>query len=136
MIGDMFKSTKVLEKALDASWTRNKVISNNIANVDTPGFKAQKVEFEDFLAQAIDNRAIKGTITNEKHIPIGAGSLHNVQMKISQDSTTSMRLDGNNVDIESEMAQLAKNNIQYNALVEKLSGEFSRLRTAINEGRK
>jgi len=135
MIEDMFNNTYVLQKALDASWTRNKVISNNIANADTPGYKKQKVEFESYLAQAVDNKAVKGTVTNEKHIPVGAG-MSRIKIDIKEDNSTTMRLDGNNDDIDSEMADLAKNNIMYNALIEKITGELRNLRTAINEGRK
>lgn len=133
---DMFKGTSILEKALDASWLRNKAISNNIANVDTPGYKRQKVEFEQYLSDAIDNKSIEGTITNEKHIPLGKGSVSQGGIRVIEDKTSSMRLDGNNVDVESEMADLAKNNLMYNALIQKISGEFKKLRTAINEGRK
>ena len=136
MLEDVFKNTYLLKRSLDASWLRNKVISNNIANVDTPGYKGQKVQFEEFLSQAIDNKAVQGVITNEKHIPIGAGSIGRLNAKVVTDNSTSMRLDGNNVDIESEMAQMAKNNIMYNALIQKISGEFSKLRTAINGGGK
>ena len=136
MIRDMFKKTYLLQHSLDASWLRNKVISNNIANVDTPDFKRQKVQFEEFLSQSIDNKAVRGTMTNEKHIPVGAGSIGRLSAKVVTDNSASMRLDGNNVDIESEMAQMAKNNIMYNALIQKISGEFSKLKTAINEGRK
>jgi len=136
MIEDMFNNTYVLQKALDASWTKNKVISNNIANVDTPGYKRQKVEFESYLAQAVDNKALKGTTTNEKHIPVGVGSINRIKIDVKEDNSTTMRLDGNNIDIDSEMSDLAKNNIMYNVLTEKISGAFRNLRTAINEGRK
>jgi len=136
MIEDMFNNTYVLQKALDASWTKNKVISNNIANVDTPGYKRQKVEFESYLAQAVDNKALKGTTTNEKHIPVGVGSINRIKIDVKEDNSTTMRLDGNNIDIDSEMSDLAKNNIMYNVVTEKISGAFRNLRTAINEGRK
>lgn len=136
MIEDMFNNTYVLQRALDASWTRNKAISNNIANVDTPGYKKQKVEFESYLSQALNNNTVKGMVTNEKHIPVGAASASRIKIDVREDNSTAMRLDGNNVDIDSEMADLAKNNIMYNALIEKISLEFRNLRTAINEGRK
>ncbi len=135
MINDMFKSTYILERALDASWLRNKVISNNIANADTPGYKRQKVEFEQFLSEAIANKA-RGMITNERHIPIGASNINAVKINIREDNAANMRLDGNNVDIENEMAQMAKNNIMYNALIQKVSGEFKKIQTAISEGRR
>jgi len=136
MIEDMFNNTYVLQKALDASWTKNKVISNNIANVDTPGYKKQKVEFESYLTQAIDNKAVKGMVTNKRHISVGAGSTSRIKIDVTEDNSTSMRLDGNNVDIDTEMADLAKNNIMYNALVEKISSDLGNIRTAINDGRK
>ena len=137
MINDMFKNTYLLKQALDASWLRNKAIANNIANVDTPGYKRQKVEFEHLLSKAIDSKEVAGVTTNEKHIPIGgAQSLYRSGISVTEDNTTSIRLDGNNVDIESEMAQLAQNNIKYNALIQKISNEFNKLRTVINEGRK
>ncbi len=135
MINDMFKSTHLLQQALDASWLRNKAISNNIANVDTPGYKRLKVEFEQFLSEAVGRKALTGAVTNERHIPVGAGSAGRVKVRVMEDHSTSMRLDGNNVDIESETTQLAKNNIMYNALIEKISGEFTKLRAVIKEGR-
>lgn len=134
MIDDMFKDTYILQKGLDASWFNNKAIANNIANADTPGYKRQKVEFQSLLSDAIDNSAVKGSETNPKFIPVGADKMDNVKYKITQDNTTSMREDGNNVDIESEMSQLAKNNIMYNSLIQQISGKFSKLRAAITGG--
>jgi flagellar basal-body rod protein FlgB len=115
MSNDIFKGTKLLQRALDASWIRNKVISNNIANAETPGYKRQKVQFEQFLSDAQND---------------------NPTIKIEQDNSGAMRQDGNNVDIENEMAQMAKNNLMYNALIQKITGEFNKLRSAISEGRK
>jgi flagellar basal-body rod protein FlgB len=134
MINDMFKDTYLLQKALDASWLNNKAINNNIANADTPGYKRQKVEFQNFLADAIDNNTVKGSETNKNFIPVGAAKIDSVNYKMTQDNSTSMREDGNNVDIESEMSQLAKNSIMYNALIQQISGKFSKLRSAIMGG--
>lgn len=130
----MFKSTYLLQRALDASWLDNKAITNNIANADTPGYKRQKVEFQNFLADAIDNKAAEGVETNKNFIAVGAAKIDRVNYKITQDNSTSMREDGNNVDIESEMSQLAKNGIMYNALIQQISGKFSKLRAAITGG--
>ncbi|AEE96047.1 flagellar basal body rod protein FlgB [Mahella australiensis] len=125
----------VLSKALDGLWMRNQVISDNVANVDTPGFKASKVAFEDVLKGALDDNALKGKVTNIKHIPIGALSAKDVQPQVLQSQNTSMRMDGNNVDIDLEMADLAKTTIAYNAVIQKMTKEFQMLRSAINGGK-
>ena len=135
MIEKIFNRTKVLEKALDASWKKNEVISHNIANVDTPNYKRKTVKFEEFLEDAINSSKIKGSQTHEKHIPIGYDSIDNIKIDISTDySDYSMRLDGNNVDIENEMAQLAKNNIKYSTLTQRISGMFKSIKSVIREG--
>jgi flagellar basal-body rod protein FlgB len=126
----------ILQKALDASWVRNDVIANNIANVDTPSYKAYRVEFEELLKKAIDSNQMPVTSTNPKHITIGSGSLNRVTPRIVRDRSTSTRLDGNNVNIDVETANLANNTIMYQALVDQLSAKLARLRTVINEGRR
>jgi flagellar basal-body rod protein FlgB len=132
----MFSSVNTLQKGLNASWLRNEVISNNIANVDTPGFKASRVRFEDLMASAVENGADSGTgmeVTNERHIQGGqASAFEQVEPEIITDETTSVRLDGNNVNIENEMVELAKNSIEYYATVSKINSEFRKLNTAIN----
>ncbi len=136
MLYRLFSHTGVLEKALDASWLRNEVIAHNIANVDTPGYKKYRVEFEEELKSALETRALKGKKTRLKHLDIGASSVDGVKPRIVRVGGTQMREDGNNVDMDEEMASLAKNAIMYNALVQKISGEFNKLKTVINEGRK
>lgn len=134
MLENMFSSVNSLQKGLGASWLRNEVISNNIANVDTPGFKASHVLFEDVLANAIGSDDTIGmATTNERHIPASAASaIQNAEPETVQDETTSTRLDGNNVSIENEMVDLAKNSIQYYATVSKINSEFRKLDSAIN----
>ena len=68
MINRIFDSTKYLEKGLDAAWTRNQVIANNIANADTPGFKSSKVEFESIFQSALENGGFTAKQTRDKHI--------------------------------------------------------------------
>ena len=158
MWDNMFKSVDLLEKGLSASWTRNAVIRNNIANVETPNFKASDVEFESLMEEAlladnccrdvvrthewhIDKRGFRGAVTNEKHIQFGSGydslfddvSSVTAQVKLRDD--TSMRMDGNNVDIEDENVKLAQNSLYYNTLLEKMNSDIRRLRMAITEGR-
>lgn len=131
----MFQKTGLLERGLNATWKRNEVISNNIANIDTPGYKASGVEFESLLAEAMDGTGIQGKKTRDKHMETGIGSLETIQPTIIQNTNTTMRVDGNNVDVDKEMVELARNSIQYNALVQKISKELGRIRMAVKEGR-
>lgn len=131
----MFRGVDLMQKGLSASWQRNAVIRNNIANIETPGFKASILEFESLLARAVTETGFNGTRTHVAHRHLGTGNIDSVVPRIRQNRDLSMRLDGNNVDIESENVRLAQNSIFYNTLVEKVNGEFRRLRMAISEGR-
>ena len=135
MWNNIFKPIDVIQKGLSASWTRNAVIRNNIANIETPGFKASYVEFESLFARAMQEGGFVGTRTHAGHRQIGTGDLSSVAPMIRQSRDLSMRADGNNVDIESENVRMAQNSIFYNALMEKLNSEIRRLRMAISEGR-
>ena len=131
MLNRIFSQSFILEKGLDASWLRNEVISNNISNADTPGFKASRVSFEDRLKSCLDNKQLVGKVTRENHIPIAASKLKALKPQVIKQRNTVMRMDGNNVDIEKEMADLAKNTILYYTLINKLSGDFARIKSAI-----
>jgi len=131
----IFKPIDLLQKGLSASWTRNAVIRNNIANVETPNFKASDVEFETLMAQAIEGSGFVGTKTHPKHIDIGGTDIDSVTPRIYERKDKSMRMDGNNVDIEDENVKLAQNSLYYNTLLEKLNSEIRRLRMAITEGK-
>lgn len=137
MLDKIFSGTKVLEKAMDASWLRNETIAQNIANVNTPGYKRKKVVFEEYLNEYLDNSDFKGYRTDPRHIPIGGDDADNIEMRVEDDaSSLSMRLDENNVDMENENVLMAKNAIKYNVLSQKVSGEYKKLLTVISEGRK
>jgi flagellar basal-body rod protein FlgB len=111
------------------------VIRNNIANIETPGFKASELQFESLLADALQGRGFKGTKTHPGHRDIGAIEWDQVRPRLVQQRGLSMRMDGNNVDIESENVRMAQNSLYYNTLTEKLNSEIRRLRMAISEGR-
>ena len=124
----------VLQNAMGAATLRQKVISNNIANVNTPNFKKSEVMFEDLLSQELDDSnsgKLKMARTNEKHLPLKKG-LKNVQPVVDQINETSMRTDKNNVDIEIEMANLAKNSIYYNAVATRMGDYFSGTKSVIS----
>lgn len=115
-----------LEKALDASWLRNEVISNNIANVDTPGYKRKTVKFEEFLNSEMKTSRIQS----------GQTRLSGSSMLVSEDTTSlSYRSDGNNVDIEREMSDLAMNTLRFNTLIQKMNGDFQKLNSVIKGGK-
>ena len=135
MWNKIFKPMDVMQKGLSAAWTRNAVIRNNIANIETPNFKASYVEFESIFKRSLDEGAFVGAVTHSGHREIGTGHWSNVRPMIRESRDLSMRMDGNNVDIESENVRLAQNSIQFNTIMEKLNSELRRLRMAISEGR-
>ncbi len=127
---------KLREKTLDATWARNEVIAQNIANVDTPGYKKSSVSFEEHLDSAMDSSSFRGNTTDSRHIPIGKNRVDKVNIRVAKEyKNLSTRLDGNNVDIEAEMASLAKNDIRYNTLVQSVSNSYRTIKSVINEGR-
>jgi len=136
MIEKLTKHLNIREKSLDAAWTRNAVIAQNIANVDTPGYKRKTVKFEEYLDNVLHKDSFQGNITDRRHIKIGSRDVNDVKLHIKEEyDNLSTRLDGNNVDIETEMASLAKNEIRYNTLIQSISGGFARLKSVIREGR-
>lgn len=136
------KIVGTLEQSMQAATLRHQVIANNLANVNVPGFQASEVSFEDQLKQALDRPAapaqLQGITTDPRHIPIPAAPMTPgpVVPTVNLVANGVMRQDGNNVDPEAEMAKLAANQLWYQALVRSVGDEFSRLRTAIMEGRR
>ena len=121
---NVYDYVNVLDKAADASWMRQEAISNNIANVNTPGYKRQDVAFEDSLQEAISNsryRSIDEKVANLSKADLRIRSY-------TDSSGFSYRLDGNNVDIDTENAALARNQLKYNALVDSINHEFSMIK--------
>lgn len=131
------KTMQILERSLDAASLRQKVLSNNIANVDTPNFKRSDISFESTLQASLneDTPLIRGFRTDPRHIPIGRPSFSEIRPEIIVESSTTVNNNGNNVDIDSEMTQLAVNQIKYNTLIQDLNGYLARLRSAIQGGR-
>ena len=124
----------LLEKGLDVESLRRKVISNNISNVDVPHFKRSEVNFESELKRAImdrqeaDNR-LPGIVTSDRHIPFYVPrNVRGVEPRINMDYNSTSRNDGNNVDIEKEMVDAAKNLMRYNAFVTSLNHNFRMLK--------
>ncbi len=118
---NVFDYINILDKASDASWTRNEIIANNIANVDTPGYKRQDLNFEDELQRALGNSKYKTMDEKVKDV-----SKKNLEARVVNDySGFSYRTDYNNVDIDTENVMLAANQVKYQGLMAGIKTEFS-----------
>jgi len=118
-----FNYINVLDKAADASWIRNEAIANNIANVDTPGYKRQDVNFEEQLRRAMKNSRYRSI--DERVDNIDLDRLNPITYR--DHSSLSYRLDGNNVDIDTENVELASNQIRYQGLTDSITKHFEGL---------
>ncbi len=123
----IYNYINVLDKAADASTLRGELISNNIANVDTPNYKRKDIDFESML-----QAELAGSSSLSKAVHKVNGNLELLDPQVYTDnSTLSYRLDGNNVDIATEEAYLAENQIRYQALVDLMNQEFSRYKSVL-----
>ncbi len=118
----------VLESVADASWTRNSIISNNIANVDTPGYKRKDLSFEMYLKEELSGGGSLDEEVADADLNILNGSTY------TDYGTVSYRLDGNNVDIDTESSYLAQNQLKYYTVLDSISQEFSRLKSVLKNG--
>ena len=126
----------VLEKALDTASVRQSVIAHNVANINTPGYKRSIVSFEEYLQQALGTKKKMQITANRPGHLKGAKQLADVEPQVQVDRSSSLRKDGNNVNMDVEMAQLAANSINYQTAVNRLNGKISAFRYVINEGRR
>lgn len=120
---NVYDYVNVLDKAADASWLRNDAISNNISNVDTPGYKRQDVDFESQLAKALGNSRYTSMDARVSNIKLNRLN----PICYTDYAGFSYRLDGNNVDIDTEGVYLAKNQITYQGLELSIAQEFKNL---------
>ena len=124
-----FGYVNLLKSAADASWAREEVLTNNIANVDTPNYKRQDVEFSSYLANALQRSGKNSSSLTQR--------VNNVDYKdisirtYTDNSTLSYRTDGNNVDLSTENVELASEQINYNALIDSMNNEFSRFKSVL-----
>ncbi|MEW6572608.1 MAG: flagellar basal body rod protein FlgB [Bacillota bacterium] len=122
-----------VSKSLDAAALRQRVIANNIANVDTPGFKKSVVRFEDSLKRVLKTGALPLRVTDRRHI--NTNDLSSAEPRLERVETTTLRTDGNNVDVDEEMVTLVTNTVSYRAAAHFISGKFAKLRYVISGGR-
>ncbi|CAM3702890.1 flagellar basal body rod protein FlgB [Mesobacillus zeae] len=121
-----------LEKAMDYSTLKQKVISQNIANVDTPQYKKKDVSFKSVLDEAMGTR-LEANKTSIRHLDFKENGESGYGTVIRQN--VNYNHNGNGVDLDKEMSDLATNQIYYNALTERLSGKFNSLQTVIRGGK-
>ena len=125
VLAGAYNYINVLDKAADASWTRNDVLANNIANADTPNYKRKDVQFETYLANAV-----AGTDSLDETVAgVDLNALN--ATTYTEQSNLSYRIDGNNVDITTENVELAKNQIRYYTLMNSINENFTHLKTAL-----
>lgn len=110
------------EKALDLTWKRIGVINNNIANVSTPGYKAKRLLFENELRKNVD-KIQKGRR--------GGEIIKNTRFRLESSPDETVRLDGNNVQIDAENVELTKSQFLYSVLVRQFNSDVARIRAAI-----
>lgn len=115
----------VLQQATDASWLRNTILTNNIANVDTPNYKRQDVQFETYLIEQLAGGDSMDSYVDNMDLSTLEATIYTDNVNLNY------RSDGNNVDIDTENSELAKNQIKYSVMTDAISQEFSRLSTAI-----
>lgn len=126
----IYNYVNILDKAADAANLRNELLTNNIANVDTPNYKRKDLDFESVL---------QGELAGEKNLSIAVKNanreLDTLDAQVYTDNASlSYRLDGNNVDINTEEARLAENQIKYQTLVDLMNQEFGRYNTVLSSG--
>lgn len=122
-------SITALERGLDYASLQQKTIANNIANVDTPNYKAKDVKFKRLMEDA--QHSLSAVKTDPRHLEFSsmAKTMNVAQIKASYSQN------GNSVDLDAEMSKLAENQLYYNALTDRLGSKFTSLSNVIKGGR-
>ena len=132
---------KIMRKNLDILAERMKLTGQNISNVNTPHYKAKRLEFENLLRQKFEEinntemHALRMRYAKSGNKEKPQDYLDSVTPRVCTDNSTETKVDGNNVDIDHENLELAKIQLQYNYMVRKITDEYNLLKHAINEGK-
>jgi flagellar basal-body rod protein FlgB len=127
------KTLKALTTALNFREMRQELISSNVANANTPGYKAKKLDFEQALARALDVDGNMRMVTgSDRHHTVGNGGFDNLEPEIYDDPNGVVAENGNTVDVEAEMAKMAENKLMYDALVQLINKKMGIMKYAIN----
>ena len=123
-----FDYVNVLDKAADASWKRETVLANNIANVDTPGYKRKDLDFEGVLKQELGRCKHTSLDTKIENL-----HMDHLNPSVYTDlSNYSYRLDGNNVDIDNEEVEYASEQLRYEGITAGINNESNRMKSVIS----
>ncbi|MAV91435.1 MAG: flagellar basal body rod protein FlgB [Bdellovibrionaceae bacterium] len=129
------KTAQALAASLKMRSLRHNITASNIANAETPGFKAKKLDFENALARAVDLDGLRGmTTSNPEHFVVGGGSVGEVRADIYDNPDGATTNDGNTVDLEAEMATLQENSILYKAALQLMNKKLGSLKYAASDG--
>ncbi len=127
------KTIQALATSLNFRKMRQELISSNIANAETPGYRAKRLDFEDALARALDVDGQMGMKTgNPGHFNVGSGGFSNLKPEIYEDVTGIVSEDGNNVDRDRELALMAENQLLYEASVQLLNKKLGLKKYAVS----
>lgn len=130
------KTLKALATSLNFRQMRQELLSSNIANAETPGYKAKRLDFEEALARALDVDGNESMLTSdERHFDVGSGGFNNLQPDIYDDPNGVVSDDGNTVDRDAEMAKMAENKIMFDASVQLLNKKLGLLKYAVSSER-
>lgn len=126
------KNSRLLERAMDVTMLRSEMLAQNIANVNTPGYKRMDVDFAAVLDLAVSRNSLPMATTHSQHVKSQPLVLQ--PPMVFQETATTSRYDRNNVDPEFEMAQISENSMFYQSLASSWRGQMNRLKMVI-EGR-
>lgn len=130
------KTLQALSAALKFREMRQEIISSNIANAETPGYKAKKFDFEEALARALDvDGQMNMNVADGQHFNVGNGGFNNLQPEIYDDPNGVVSEDGNTVDREAEMVKMTENKIMYDTLVQLMNKKLGIMKYTINSER-
>ncbi len=129
------KTSKALGAAINFRLLKQNVLNSNIANAETPGYKAKKVDFEEALSRAIDTEGLgKMHVSDKDHFLMGQGAISRARADVYDNPDVVTSNDGNTVNLEREMAELAENTILYKAAIKLMQKKLAAMRYAVSEG--
>jgi flagellar basal-body rod protein FlgB len=129
------KSTDALGASIQFRLMKHNLHSANVANAETPGYKAKKIDFEEALSRAVDINGL-GTmnVDHPEHFPVNGNSISKVRADVYDNPDITVTNDGNTVDMEREMAEIADNSIVYQAAIQLINKKLAGLAYAVTEG--
>lgn len=129
------QTINVLHKSLDLRAQKQQVIAGNIANAETPGYSARKMDFEADLRRAMETPEMNRRTTNPKHFAIGTTDVQSVEGRVLRVQSSTPYGDGNTVSVDDEMFDLAENQLLFEAGSQIIKKKFSMLKYAASDGK-